>query len=76
MRRKKPFMIGLILHYILFPPKDKVKKEHTFLSIPYDLFRKKWFEIMDKIFMLKFHFHLKRLLTTSMGVKLKCQNGS
>jgi len=54
-------MIGLIHHYILFLPKDKVKKEQTFLSIPYDLFRKKWFKIMDKMFMLKSHYHLQRI---------------
>jgi len=53
--------MGLKIHHILFPSKDKVKKEHVLLSIPYDLFRKKWFEIIDKMFMLKTHYHLQRL---------------
>jgi hypothetical protein len=58
---KIPFRLGFKHHHILFPPKYKVKKEHVFLSIPCDLFRKKWFEIMDKMFMVKFHYHLQRL---------------
>jgi len=61
MRRKKQFVMGLKIYHILFPSKDKVKKEHVFLSIPCDLFRKKWFEIIDKMFMFKFHYHLQRL---------------
>jgi len=52
MGRKKYFVMRLKHHYILFPAKDKVKKEHVFLSRPSDFSKKKRFKIItqEKIF--------------------------